>query len=165
MNIIIGNIVALISSILVVYIGTIKNKQKIIIVQTIQIIISIISNIILGGITGAIINSSNCIRNILCCKNKLTFKLKILLILITIIVSLKFNKLGLIGFLPLISTIIYTLLIETKDIIKFKQIYILCMFLWFIYDLFIQSYTSSIFDFLTIITSTIAIHQLSKKRT
>lgn len=37
---------------------------------------SVISNIILGGITGAIINALSMLRNILCYKNKLGLKEK-----------------------------------------------------------------------------------------
>ena len=49
---------------------------------------------------------------------------------------------------------------NTKDVIKFKILIIFSMIMWFAYDLFIQSYTSSIFDFLSIIANCIAILQL-----
>ena len=72
MKLIIGNIVALIASLIMVYSGYLKQKKKILYVQTIQIGLSVLSNIILGGITGAIINAVSCIRNILCYKEKLS---------------------------------------------------------------------------------------------
>lgn len=49
-SIIIGNIIALIASILMVYSGMLKQKKKILYFQTVQIGMSVISNIILGGI-------------------------------------------------------------------------------------------------------------------
>lgn len=63
--IVIGNIFALIASILMVYSGYVKKKKKkkIIFIQTIQIGFSVISNIVLGGITVTIINALNCFRN------------------------------------------------------------------------------------------------------
>lgn len=64
-NIIIGNIIALIASILMVYSGILKEKKKILYVQTILIGLFIIGNLVLGGITGAIINALGCIKNIL----------------------------------------------------------------------------------------------------
>ena len=70
-NIVIANIVALIASLLMVYTGIIKRKNIIVLVQTIQIGLSVLSNILLGGITGAIINAISCVRNILCYKDKL----------------------------------------------------------------------------------------------
>ena len=43
-----------------------KTKEKILYFHTVQIGMSVISNIVLGGITGAIINALSLIRNILC---------------------------------------------------------------------------------------------------
>ena len=107
MQIIIGNIIALIASIIMVYSGYLKQKKKILYAQTIQIGLSVLSNIVLGGITGAIINAISCVRNILCYKEKLNNKSKIILITLATILSLCFNNLGTIGLLPLISTITY----------------------------------------------------------
>ena len=70
-NIIIANIIAFIASLLMVYTGIMKKKSAILFVQTIQMALFVLSNLILGGITGAIINAINCIRNILCYKDKL----------------------------------------------------------------------------------------------
>lgn len=158
--IIIGNIIALIASILMVYSGVIKQKKKIIYVQTIQIGLLVISNFVLGGFTGAIINALSFIRNILCYKNKLGMKEKVIIIMLSIVLSLIFNNLGIIGLLPLISTITYILLMDTKNVINFKVLTIFTLVLWLIYDINIKSYTSAIFDFMCVIANIIAIFQL-----
>lgn len=165
MQIIIGNIIALIGSLLMVYSGLVKKKKMIIYIQTVQMLMFVLSNMILGGITGVITNIFGCIRNILCYKNKLNNSKKIILILITIAFSLSFNNLGFIGLLPLISTVTYTLLIDLKDVLKFKILVISTTILWYIYDIYIQSYTSAIFDFMTIITNSIAIYKLHSLKT
>lgn len=161
--IIIGNIIALIASIIMVYSGFLKQKKTILYAQTIQIGLSVLSNIVLGGITGAIINALSCVRNILCYKDKLDLKAKIILISLAITLSLMFNNLGVIGLLPVISTITYILLMNTKDIIKFKWLIIFTMLMWLIYDLFIKSYTSAIFDFMNIVANIISIIQIGLK--
>ena len=145
-QIIIGNIIALIGSLLMVYSGTIKQKKKILIVQTIQIGLYIISNLILGGITDAIINALSFVRNVLYYKDKLGKK----------------EKLIIIGLLPLISTVVYIWLMSIKDVIKFKKLIIFTMILWFIYDIVIKSYSSAVFDFMNIIANVISIIQLKK---
>lgn len=165
-NIVIANIVALIASLLMVYTGIIKRKDRIVLVQTIQIGLSVLSNIILGGITGAIINAISCVRNILCYKDKLGKLAKVLIIIASIVPSLMFNNLGFIGILPIISAVAYTLFMDTKDIIKFKYLTIFIMFLWGTYDFYIKSYSSAAFDFMTIIAniiSVIKIKSTSKK--
>ena len=159
---IIGNIVAFIGCILMVYTGLIKEKKKIIFVQTIQITFLIASNLILGGITGAIINAVSCIRNIICYKDKLGTKEKIILIILSTSLSFYFNNLGIIGLLPLVSTISYTLLMDMKDVIKFKKLIIFTLVMWLIYDIYIISYSSAAFDLLNIITNVIAIYEMKK---
>lgn len=162
-HIIIGNIIALIASILMVYSGFLKNKKHILYIQTIQIGLSTLSTIVLGGITGTIINALSCVRNILCYKDKLDLKAKIILIFLAITLSLTFNNQGFIGLFPLISTIAYISLMNTKDVIKFKCLIIFTMFMWLIYDLYIKSYTSAIFDFMNIIANIISIVQIGLK--
>lgn len=160
MFLIIGNIIALIASLLMVYSGILKEKKKILYIQTVQIGLSVISNIVLGGITGAIINAISMIRNIICYKEKLGFKERILITILSITLSLKFNNLGIIGFLPVVSTITYVWLMNIKDVKKFKLLITFTMLLWLIYDIFIKSYTSAIFDFVTLIANVITIFQI-----
>ena len=162
-SIIIGNIIALIASLLMVYSGIIKQKKKILYVQTIQIGLLVVSNMILGGIVGAIINLLSCIRNILCYQDRLGLKEKLVITILATFLSIKFNNLGLIGLLPLISTITYLWSMNTKNLIKFKGLIIFTMILWFIYDLTIKSYSSAVFDLMTAITNTYTIIKLSKK--
>ena len=158
--IILGNIIALIASILMVYSGILKQKNKILYIQTIQIGLSVISNILLGGFTGAIINALGCIRNILFHKNKLKIKEKTILIILSISLSLIFNNLEFIGILPVISTVMYIIFMDIKNIIKFKILIIFTMTMWLIYDIYIKSYTSAIFDFMNIVVNIISIFHL-----
>lgn len=162
--IIIGNFIALIASILMVYSGYVKEKKKILFFQTTQIALSIISNIVLGGITGAIINTLSFIRNVLCYNDKLKIIAKIILSILAISLSLIFNNLGIWGILPLISTITYLWLMDVKDVIKFKILIIFTMVLWFMYDMRIMSYTSAIFDLGTAFTNIISIIQIKNKK-
>lgn len=163
MNIVLGNIIALIASLLMVYSGILKQKKKILYIQTVQIGLSVVSNIILGGITGAIINALSVIRNILCYKDRLKLKEKTILIIMASILSIKFNNLGFLGMLPLISTVSYIIFMNTKNVIKFKILIIFTMTMWLIYDLNIKSYTSAAFDFMNIIANIISITQIAIK--
>lgn len=164
MELIIGNVIALIASLIMVGTGLVKNKKRIIYFQSIQIGLFVLSNFILGGYTGAIINILNFIRNILCYKDKLGTKEKCLIGLISIVLTILFNNLGIIGYLPLLASLIYLFLMNTKGIIRFKILTIIIMIMWLIYDITIKSYTSAIFDALTILTTYISIWQIRKKK-
>lgn len=160
MNVVIGNIISLLASVLMTYSGYIKSKGKFLIVQIVQMSLSALSNFILGGTTGTIINLVNIIRNVLCYKNKLNKYSIILILTLSISLSLYFNNLSCIGLLPLLSTILYTTLMNIKDIKKFKYLTIITMLLWLIYDICIMNYVSALFDLLTIGSNSIAIYQL-----
>ena len=160
MSVVIGNIISLLASVLMTYSGYIKSKGKFLIVQIVQMSLSALSNFILGGTTGTIINLVNIIRNVLCYKNKLNKYSIILILTLSISLSLYFNDLSFIGLLPLLSTILYTTLMNIKDIKKFKYLTIITMLLWLIYDICIMNYVSALFDLLTIGSNSIAIYQL-----
>ena len=162
MNVVIGNIISLLASVLMTYSGYIKSKGKFLIVQIVQMSLSALSNFILGGTTGTIINLVNIIRNVLCYKNKLNKYSIILILTLSISLSLYFNNLSFIGLLPLISTILYTTLMNIKDIKKFKYLTTTTMLLWLIYDICIMNYVSALFDLLTIGSNIIAIYQIKK---
>lgn len=164
LHIIIGNIIALVASILMVCAGYLKQKKKILYVQTIQIGLFVISNVILGGITGAISNVLGFIRNILCYKDKLGLKVKIIFVFLLITLGLSFNNLGIVGLLPVICAVVYILLMNTKNIINFKLLIIITMFMWGIYDIYIKSYTSAVFDFMNIVANIISIVQIKLKK-
>ena len=162
MNLLIGNIIALVASILMVYSGIVKNKKKVIYIQSLQIGLFVVSNLVLNGISGAIINGISFIRNILCYKNKLGFKEKIIITCFSTILTIYFNNLGLVGYLPLISTTIYLWLMTIKDVKKFKILMIFTIILWCIYDFSIQSYTAGLFDTLTILANIISLIKIKE---
>lgn len=163
MSLIIGNIIALIGSLLMVYAGVIKDKKGILLVQSFQIGLLATSNLVLNGISGFIINMVNFIRNIICYEEALFLKVKILLSIISIVLTIYFNNHGLIGYLPLISGLLYLWFMTVKDAIKFKILIIVSVLFWLIYDFTIQSYTACVFDLITIIVSFISVINLKKK--
>lgn len=143
-----------------VFAGSVKEKSKTIYIQSIQIFLFVLSNAVLGGITGVITNLISFIRNVLCYKDYFNSKIKIILIVLSIIFSLLFNNLGIIGLLPLISTVLYTSLMDIKDVKNFKILNIFATSLWLVYDVFIFSYTSALFDIMCIIANIIAINKI-----
>lgn len=160
--IVVGNIIALIGSVLLICTGLLTKKGHILIVQSLQIICFIISNLVLKGFSGVIINSLSLFRNIFAYKEKLTKPIKVCFIVISIVLCIMFNNHGIIGFLPLISMCLYTWFMTTKDIMHFKYLLILITLLWGIYDFYIMSYTSALFDFVTVACNLISLGYTKK---
>lgn len=160
--VILANIVALIGSIFMVLASFVKEDRKCVFFQSIQIFMFIVSNILLKGITGIIINSLSLLRNILSYKEVLTEYLKYFILFVIAILSIMFNNLGIIGYLPLIGTIVFTIFIDSKDNFKFRLSLTFSILMWLIYDIYIMSYTSAVFDFFSIIGGIKAIVKMKK---
>lgn len=156
-KLLIGNIIALMASIAMVIAGLQKTKKKVLLVQIIQIALAALGNLVLGGYTGAIVNVLNCVRDVLCYKDKMGVKEKIIISVLAIGISLAFNNLGWIGFLPVVATVLYIIYMNTKDDLKFKILVLVVLILWTVYDIYIKSYTAGIFDIISIIANVVTI--------
>lgn len=163
MYVVVANIVALMASFIMIVVGMLKDKKQILIFQTLQIALLMISNVILSAFTGAIVNLLSCFRNVLCYKGKLNVMNKILITSITIGVPLLTQDLIWIDLLPIACAVIYVWCMNTNDMLKFKVLTAGTSLGWFIYDFYIMSYTSALFDLGCAITSTIVFFQIKRK--
>lgn len=171
MPVLIGNIISFIACVIMVISGYIKSKDKTLTLQTIQIALSAVSCLFLSAYSGAIINLLSVPRNILAQKNKLSMKYKIVLLTatvglscsVTLYTGLKQGYIEWIGFVPLISTVTYMLLMDKLNEINFKKLIIFTMIVWIIHDAGVKNYVSVVFNTLNIITSYIAIYRIRKQ--
>lgn len=159
MNVLIGNIISFIAAVLMVYTGMVLKKKKIIILQMVQMLLLTISNIILGSIPGAISDLIGTLRNYLYYKGKINFNIKLIIVVATIIISLYFNNLGIIGILPILSVVLYTLFIDLENIKHFKIVIIITFVMWFIHDFYVKSYVMAVMDLLSITTNIVSIYK------
>lgn len=157
-----ANIIALIGSLFMVVASYVKSDKLCIMLQSVQIFMFVISNILLKGITGVIINALSLVRNILTYKRKLTKLLKYGLLTLIVVLSIIFNNLGIIGYLPLIGTVIFTIFIDSKDNFKFRLSLTFSVFMWLIYDVYIMSYSSAVFDFFSFVGGIVTLIRSSK---
>lgn len=139
-----------------------SDDKKCLFLQSIQIFMFIISNIILKGITGVIINTLSLVRNILTYKNRLNVYLKYFILGVIVVLSIIFNNLGIIGYLPLIGTIVFTIFIDSKSNTRFKLSLCFSVLMWLIYDVYIMSYSSAIFDFFSFVGGIISLFKMNK---
>ena len=157
MNIIIANIIDFLAAMVQISSGALGKKKSILIVQTIQIGMQTISMFLLGAVTGGISNILSCIRNIICYKEKLTWPIKIGLIVVSGVLTICFNTQGLLGYLPFAVCGIYVILMDIKNPIGFKLLVTLSYLPWIPYYIIIQSYTGALFAAATFITNTISL--------
>ena len=165
MTIIIANIIDFIASLLQVGSGAIKKKSKLLVVQTVQLLMQGVSMLLAGGITGAISNVLSCYRNYLCYKEKLNKIWKGVLIVASVAMTILFNNQGFLGIIPVAVCTVYILLMDVKDPIKFKLLVTLSFVPWIFYHFALKLYVAAVFDAASVITSAITLFLMIKKGT
>ena len=151
--IIIGNAISLAGAALMVAVGFLKTRRSILLTQCTMFGLMGTANIILGGMTGAVSSLVSIIRNLFCLKGPLTARFKLFIIMIQILLSVRVNTLGWIGWLPIISACFYTWMIDVKDEIMLKTVLIIAQSMWLIYDLAIHNYVAFTFDIFTMLSN------------
>ena len=148
--------------ILMVIVGYIKKRERVIAVQTGQFMLMALGNGILGGTTGSVTNLISAFRNFLVYKKWINWPVKILIAASFVGRGLAFNNNGLWGILPLLATVPYTLLMDIKSDIGLKVMLMATCVPWLIYDLHLMNYAALPFDAGFIISSCIGIYRIKK---
>ena len=164
MNIILGNIVSLIGCTVMVLIGLIKDKNKYVMMQTLQFGLNALSHFLLGGYGGSIAALVSAARNIVISKWKCTPAIKIAIIAVQIALSVPTVTANPITWLPLIAAGMFTWYIDTKDVMWFKWVIIITLLMWVVYDLYHHNYVSIWFSAFTCITNGISMVKIHKER-
>ena len=138
---------------LMVAIGLLKTRKSILLTQCAMFGLMGASNIILGGLTGAVSSLVSIIRNLFCLKGPLSVQFKLFIIIVQVLLSARVNTLGWIGWLPIISACFYTWMIDVKDETMLKTVLIIAQSMWLIYDLTIRNYVAFTFDIFTILSN------------
>jgi hypothetical protein len=160
--VLIANIISILAATLMVISGYIKSKKTCLILQTTQICITIIVNLMLHAISAGIVNIISIFRNVLCYKNKLTLPYKLAICVVSTALVIIFDRDSAIWYLPIVATVAYTLFLDRVNDIQFKWLTIGTMILWNIYDVLTKAYVFAAFDFAFIITNFIGLYRLCK---
>ena len=164
MTVIIANIIDFIAAVIQVGSGAIKQKNKILVVQNVQLLLQAVSMLILGGITGAINNVLSCFRNYLCYKEKLNTAWKAVLIGASAAMTVLMNEQGLLGVLPAAVCTVFILFMDVKDPVKFKLLIIATVIPWIYYHFVLQAYVGTLCDIATVITNGITLRAMIKEK-
>lgn len=162
MTILIANAIDFVAALLQVGSGFLQKKAKILVIQTIQLLMQGVSILLLGGVTGAVSNILSCYRNYLCYKNKLNNLWKFILIAASVVMTLLLNDQGLLGIMPAAICAVYIIFMDVKDPMKFKLLVTLIFIPWVFYHFALKAYVAAIFDVATVLTNGIALWQMKQ---
>ena len=131
-------------------------------IQIFSAIANFISNIFLFSYSGAITNFFTILRNYISYKGKNSFILTISICILLTILGMIFNNQGIIGVLPILATLEYTICIyKVKKVNNMLISAFFNVLLWSIYDFYIMSYPMFVMD---VVTALVSIHNYFKNK-
>lgn len=162
MNFILAQIFAFLSSLCLLFSFWQKKRKQILFLQILDSSFDILQYFLLGAYTGSLISLLGATRAYTFSKTNNKCFLVLFLLLYTIASVITFN--GLISIIPLSAALIYTIVTWNKKEKNIRLFSILVFILWFIYDILVKAYVSSITDVVLIISNTIAFYKLDIKK-
>lgn len=164
MNILLGNIVSLMGCTVMVLIGFIKNKDRYIVMQTLQFALNALSHFLLGGYGGTVASLISVLRNVIIAKWKCTIGIKIILISLQAAFSISTITQNPITWIPILAAGMFTWYIDTEDVMWFKWVIIITLVMWAVYDIYHHNYVSVWFSAFTLISNGISMVKIRKEQ-
>lgn len=159
-----ANLIDLAASLVQIWSGAVKEKKKILFWQTVMFGMQTVSMTMLGAYTGAVSNLLSILRNILCCKDRVTPLVKGLLIAAQLFVSVLFGEGTLVSWLPFVCCTVFILFMDEKDPIRFKAMVTLTFVPWVFYFFHYRSYTGAAFAAVTIAANILSLRQMIREK-
>ncbi len=139
-----------------------RTVNKILIMQTLAFFFKAMHYYLLGGTSGFITSMISLIRNLIFTKIKSSVLWTIIFVIIFIVSGL-FTYQGFYTLLPVIATIIYTIIINYHNPKYLRWGMLLTSITWLIYNIYVVSYAGIIVQIVILTTNILAIIKLDKK--
>lgn len=161
--ILLGNILSLIGCGLMVAIGFVRKKEKVLLYQCVQFTFMSMGNFALGAVSGTISNLLGIARNLVFAKTRGTVWMKVAFLAVQIgLTAIGWS--GAIEILPILATVVFVWFLDTESDAVFKVANICAMVMWLIYDFYYLNYVAGVFDILTIASNFAAIVSIRRQQ-
>lgn len=156
-TIILANAIAFAASCIMVGIGLIRDKRRILLTQCAQFSLNAVSNLLLGGVSGCISNIVAIVRNLCSVKGDLSLPLKIAFCVFHCALTVLVSRGGALEILPILATCVYTFALNTKSPVFLKCVMAFAQAMWLVYDFQYKNYVAFTFDACTICSVLVSI--------
>ena len=161
--IMLGNLMSLVGCSLMVLIGFVRRRERVLTLQCFQFGFLAASNLLLGATSGFISGVVSILRNLVFPRVGGSVWLKLVFIAIQAVMTLMAGWAGPVSLLPLAAGVLFTWFIDTRSAVQLKLAIVAAQVLWGIYDLYYGNYVAFFFDVMTIVTNLISVAQLSRE--
>ena len=154
-HIILGNFFSLLAMVSDSISSTQKTAKRVLMVQNISQLFYCACTLVLKGYSGAVQNVVSVIRNLIAINDVKCKWLEWFLILLGVVLGICFNNLGLVGYLPIIANLLYTVAVFrfNNNERALKSCFAICVFLFSIFNLTILNFVGCISNLVIMITT------------
>ena len=158
-DIIIGNVCSLCAAVTDSISGAQKKRNRILAFQTLSQVFYGASSIALKGYSSTVQNGVAILRNLAAIKNIKSKALEWTLILLGVVLGVAFNNRGLIGWLPILANLEYSLAVfRFKDNVRLLKIaFIINMRMYLTFSIMIKNYVAAVANVVVAVITAIAL--------
>ena len=145
--------------------GTRTKRTQILGIQILSQVFYGVGSIILKGYSGTVQNAVAILRNLAAMKNIKSKVLEWALVVLGVALGIVFNNRGLIGWLPIVANLEYSLAVfQFKTNEKLLKIaFIINMLMFVVFSLSIKNYVGTVGNLVVAVTTAIALYRESRK--
>ena len=152
-----GNLISFLGCTLMILIGFIKNKDRILTAQCGQFSLQALSNLLLGSVPGTISCVLGVVRIVVFRYVRVTAALKIGFLALQAALTMAFGATTFVQWIPFLSMVLYTWYLDTDNAVLFKLVNIFGVTLFAFHDLHYLNFVAFGFDIFTMISTLIGI--------
>ena len=164
-SILLGNIFSVLATGADVFGSSRKSTKAMLTAQTVGQFFLAASAFVLGGYSAVVQNVVSIVRNLTALKDKSGKALEYTLVVLGVVLGIVFNNLGLIGWLPILSNLEYSL-----SVFRFKNnermlkaAFALCIVLYAVFNVAISNYVGAVSNTVVLVTTLISLRKCCAK--
>ncbi len=157
-NILTGNILSLAAAVFLAVSCAVKDRKQIFVLQFMNCAVLAAASYFFSSYAAISTLALCCVRNIFIMRDRFTKPVMTVIVILVIICGLLANNRGIVGLLPVIATVEYTMCCHFITEVKKTRVSILVNeIIWIVYSFIIMDYSTAVTDIIVVIVDILAI--------
>ena len=158
MNIVTGNIISLAAAVFLSVSCVMKSRRGVFVMQFMNCALLAVASYFFGSYAAITTLVLCCVRNIFIMKDRFTRPVLAVIVVLVIVLGLMTNNRGLVGLMPVIATVEYTVCCHfIRDVRKTRVSILFNESIWIVYSFLVSDYSTALTDAAVIIVDIFAI--------
>ena len=158
-NVLAGNLCSLLATATDAYGSSRKTARGMLIMQSVSQVLLGASSAFLGGYSAVVQNAVSIVRNLAAISNRSSRPVELVLIILGVVLGIVFNNLGLIGWMPIVGNLGYSVAVfRYKDNERLLKVaFCGCIVLYAVFNLCISNYVGSVSNLVVLAVTVFAL--------